>query len=79
MLLGYQGDLIAGFCRGEQAQVNLVELLDYAFQACRERSHPRKDKKGRLSLDQAQELLGTTLLLIQAVRSLQDAGCMRSL
>ena len=54
--------------------MNLVELLDYAFQACRKGSHAGKGTKGRLSTTQAQELLGTTLLLIQAVSPSQDAS-----
>ena len=50
-----------------QAQLNLVELLDYAFQACRAAA-PKQAPARSQGPSQQEALLSATLLLIQAVR-----------
>ena len=59
-----------------QAQLNLVELLGYAFQACRAAAEQKQSPRARSQGPSQQEaLLSATLLLIQAVRASLTPSC----
>jgi hypothetical protein len=64
-----------GWVLRAQAQLNLVELLAYTFQACRAAAAEKQPRMRGQGPSQQEALLSATLLLIQAVRASTPAQC----